>query len=129
MTNPKAALAWIAIIALGLQKNAPLWVGLSIVIGTSVLSVIIHWVYAVAFSTPVMVRLYSKGQLVIAECSTTDRSDSVLNGVHHLLALMRAGRDRAYCLLRHGLPEHVLNSQDPGLFKLEHLTDGRPPPS
>jgi threonine/homoserine/homoserine lactone efflux protein len=62
MTNPKAALAWIAIIALGLQKNAPLWVGLSIVIGTSVLSVIIHWVYAVAFSTPVMVRLYSKAR-------------------------------------------------------------------
>jgi amino acid exporter len=62
MTNPKAALAWIAIIALGLQKNAPLWVGFSIVIGTSVLSVIIHWVYAVAFSTPVMVRLYSKAR-------------------------------------------------------------------
>lgn len=62
MTNPKAALAWIAIIALGLQKNAPLWVALSIVIGTSVLSVIIHYTYAVAFSTPVMVRFYSRAR-------------------------------------------------------------------
>jgi amino acid exporter len=59
MTNPKAALAWIAIISLGLQENAPVWVGFSIVIGTSILSVLIHCVYALAFSTPVMVRFYS----------------------------------------------------------------------
>jgi threonine/homoserine/homoserine lactone efflux protein len=62
MTNPKAVLAWISIISLGLQDNAPLWVGLSIVIGTSLLSVLIHCLYAVAFSTPVMVRLYSKAR-------------------------------------------------------------------
>jgi amino acid exporter len=62
MTNPKAALAWIAIISLGLHENAPLWVGFSIVVGTSILSVIIHCVYAVAFSTSVMVRLYSKAR-------------------------------------------------------------------
>jgi amino acid exporter len=29
MTNPKAALSWIAVIALGLPENAPVWVGLS----------------------------------------------------------------------------------------------------
>lgn len=62
MTNPKAALAWIAIISLGLQDNAPLWVGFSIVAGTSILSVIIHWLYAVAFSTPIMVSVYSKAR-------------------------------------------------------------------
>jgi amino acid exporter len=62
MTNPKAALAWIAIISLGLQENAPLWVGFVIVVGTSILSVIIHCIYAVAFSTPMMVRLYSKAR-------------------------------------------------------------------
>jgi threonine/homoserine/homoserine lactone efflux protein len=62
MTNPKAALAWIAIISLGLQASAPLWVGFSIVVGTAVLSIIIHCVYAVAFSTPAMVRLYSKAR-------------------------------------------------------------------
>jgi len=62
MTNPKAALAWIAIISLGLQASAPLWVGFSIVVGTAVLSIIIHCVYAVVFSTPAMVRLYSKAR-------------------------------------------------------------------
>ncbi|HWP77971.1 MAG TPA: LysE family transporter [Methylomirabilota bacterium] len=62
MTNPKAALAWIAIISLGLREHAPLWVAFAIVVGTSILSVIIHWLYAVAFSTPVMVRAYSRAR-------------------------------------------------------------------
>jgi len=62
MTNPKAALAWIAIISLGLQANAPLWVGISIVVGTSALSVLIHCVYALAFSTAPMVRIYGKAR-------------------------------------------------------------------
>lgn len=62
MTNPKAALAWIAIMSLGLQEGAPLWVAVSLVLGTSILSVIIHCVYAVAFSTPLMVRLYSRAR-------------------------------------------------------------------
>jgi threonine/homoserine/homoserine lactone efflux protein len=62
MTNPKAALAWLAIVSLGLQENAPLWVGLSIVIGTSVLSLIVHSCYALLFSTPPMVRLYAKAR-------------------------------------------------------------------
>lgn len=58
MTNPKAALAWIAIISLGLQAGAPLWVGAAIVLGTSFFSVSIHCLYAVAFSTKPMVRIY-----------------------------------------------------------------------
>lgn len=62
MTNPKAALAWIAIISLGLQKGAPLWVGAVIVLGTFAMSVAIHLTYAAAFSTPVMVRVYSKAR-------------------------------------------------------------------
>ncbi|WP_049645107.1 LysE family translocator [Candidatus Rhodobacter oscarellae] len=65
MTNPKAALAWIAIISLGLQEGAPLWVGAVIVLGTFALSIIIHLLYAVAFSTPVMVRVYGKARRVI----------------------------------------------------------------
>jgi amino acid exporter len=52
MTNPKAALAWTAIISLGLHTNAPIWVAAVIVIGTTVLSVIIHAVYALLFSSP-----------------------------------------------------------------------------
>lgn len=65
MTNPKAALAWIAIISLGLQEGAPLWVGAAIVIGTFIMSISIHILYAVAFSTPAMVRLYGKSRRVI----------------------------------------------------------------
>ena len=65
LTNPKAALAWIAIISLGLHHDAPLWVGAVIVAGTCTLSVVIHLLYAVAFSTPAMVRLYGKARRVI----------------------------------------------------------------
>ena len=62
MTNPKAALAWVAIISLGLQQGSPLWVALVIVVGTAIFSVIIHLTYAVAFSSPVMVRAYGKAR-------------------------------------------------------------------
>lgn len=65
MTNPKAALAWIAIISLGLTENAPIWVGATIVLGTFSLSVVIHTIYAVAFSTPAMVRIYGKARRTV----------------------------------------------------------------
>lgn len=65
MTNPKAALSWIAVVSLGMQNGAPLWVGFAIVAGTATLSVIIHCLYAIAFSTPVMVRLYSRARRFI----------------------------------------------------------------
>jgi threonine/homoserine/homoserine lactone efflux protein len=65
MTNPKAALSWIAIIALGLQHGSPMWVAAVIVIGTFMLSIIIHILYAVAFSTPIMVSLYGKARRYI----------------------------------------------------------------
>lgn len=62
MTNPKAALAWIAIIALGLAPGAPLWVGAVIVLGTFALSVAVHLLYALAFSTPIMVAAYGRAR-------------------------------------------------------------------
>jgi threonine/homoserine/homoserine lactone efflux protein len=65
MTNPKAALSWIAIISLGLQEGAPVWVAAAIVTGTFILSVLIHALYAIAFSTPAMVRLYGKSRRAI----------------------------------------------------------------
>jgi threonine/homoserine/homoserine lactone efflux protein len=65
MTNPKAALAWIAVISLGLKQDAPPWVGAVIVLGTFLLSVAIHTLYALAFSTPVMVRIYGRARRVI----------------------------------------------------------------
>ena len=62
MTNPKAALAWIAIISLGLQAGAPIWVAATIVVGTAIFSIVIHCTYAIAFSTPPMVRLYARAR-------------------------------------------------------------------
>ena len=56
----------------------------------------------------------------------------ILNGVHHLLALMKAGRQHAYCLIRRAnsleeLVVHGWNPQDPGMFKPRELTGERPP--
>ena len=65
MTNPKAALAWIAIVSLGLKHDAPLWVAAAIVIGTTALSTALHLLYALAFSTTAMVRLYGKARRTI----------------------------------------------------------------
>ncbi|MDP4796472.1 MAG: LysE family translocator [Rhodospirillales bacterium] len=65
MTNPKAALSWIAIISLGLQPGAPMWVAATIVIGTFMISSTLHIMYALAFSTETMVRLYSKARRTI----------------------------------------------------------------
>jgi hypothetical protein len=55
----------------------------------------------------------------------------ILNGVHHLLALLKAGHSHALCLLRAaqsvGDPTIGFNFQDPGLFKPAELTAERPP--
>ena len=65
MTNPKAALAILAIVSIGVQENAPLWVGGSLVVGATVLSVGGHVLYALAFSTRPMVALYSRARRYI----------------------------------------------------------------
>ena len=65
VTNPKAAPAWIAIISLGMKPGAPTWVGPTIVAGTFVISITAYIFYALAFSTPIMVRIYSKARRYI----------------------------------------------------------------
>ena len=62
MTNPKAAFSWIAIIALGMGTGAPVRVAAAIVVGTTALSIGMHAIYAVAFSTAPMIRIYAKGR-------------------------------------------------------------------
>lgn len=62
MTNPKAAMSWIAIMSLGVQAEAPIWVALVIILGTGTMSVIGHMTYALAFSTPTMVRIYGRAR-------------------------------------------------------------------
>ncbi len=65
LTNPKAALAWIAILSLGLQADAPVWVGVLLVGLTTFLSIVIHCLYALAFSTPPMVRFYKGTRRIV----------------------------------------------------------------
>jgi amino acid exporter len=62
ITNPKAALAWIATMSLGLEAHAPLWVGLAIVVGTIMISIVGHQFYAMAFSTQPIIAAYSRGR-------------------------------------------------------------------
>ncbi|MCF6344140.1 MAG: LysE family translocator [Devosiaceae bacterium] len=58
MTNPKAALQWIAIVGLGLGANAPLWVGLTLIVTATALSILVHLVYAITFSTQPVILFY-----------------------------------------------------------------------
>lgn len=62
MTNPKAALAMIAIVSLGVHADAPLWVGVTLVFGITFLSLTGHLMYAYAFSTRPVVALYVKAR-------------------------------------------------------------------
>ncbi|MBD3663976.1 LysE family translocator [Sulfitobacter aestuariivivens] len=59
MTNPKAAFYWIAIAAVGVPQGAPLWVPLLLIGVAAALSITVHWLYALAFSTNRAVRLYT----------------------------------------------------------------------
>ncbi len=62
MTNPKAALHWVAIVSIGLGANAPLWVGLALIASTTILSVVGHLAYAVTFSTEPVIAFYRRAR-------------------------------------------------------------------
>jgi amino acid exporter len=62
MTNPKAALTWIAIMSLGLADAAPASTAFIIVVGTTLLSVVGHVAYALAFSTRRVVVAYGRAR-------------------------------------------------------------------
>ena len=62
MTNPKAALHWIAIVGLGLGADAPLWAGLTLIVATTALSILGHLAYALTFSTQPVVALYRRSR-------------------------------------------------------------------
>jgi len=65
MSNPKAALATLAIVSIGVHTGAPAWVGVSIVSGATLLSIGGHLMYAIAFSTQPMVALYTRARRFI----------------------------------------------------------------
>ncbi len=62
MTNPKAALHWIAIVGIGLGADAPVWVGVLLVVTTTVLSIAGHLAYALLFSTETVVDFYQRAR-------------------------------------------------------------------
>ena len=62
MTNPKAALHWVAIVGLGLGADAPLWMGLTLIGTTTLLSIAGHLAYAVTFSTRPVVLFYRRAR-------------------------------------------------------------------
>lgn len=62
MTNPKAALHWIAIVGIGLGADAPPWVGVALIISTTLLSIAGHLAYAITFSTQPVVDFYRRAR-------------------------------------------------------------------
>jgi hypothetical protein len=66
--------------------------------------------------------------LWIAACAGVSRP-LITNGVHHLLALLKAGHKEAVCLIRPAQsPDDMqLNFQDPGFLPLYELGSSRPP--
>ena len=60
LTNPKAALHWIAIVGIGLGPDAPTWVGITLIFSATVISAIGHLAYAITFSTRPVVAFYKR---------------------------------------------------------------------
>lgn len=60
MTNPKAALHWIAIVGLGLGAEAPVWVGVTLVVTATLMSILGHLAYAMTFSTQPVIHVYQR---------------------------------------------------------------------
>lgn len=65
MTNPKAVLAWVAIVSLSTFNGAPSWVPIAAIFGTFLLSVLIHTILAFVFSNNSFVKYYSKSRGLI----------------------------------------------------------------
>nr|WP_280513628.1 LysE family transporter [Roseivivax marinus] len=62
LANPKAVLAWIALVTLGLGAEASWHDVATILVGRAILSVTIFGGYALAFSTAPMIRLYRRAR-------------------------------------------------------------------
>lgn len=60
LTNPKAALQWIAIAAVAMHGDAPWTIGAALIVSATALSVICHSAYALTFSAAPIVAAYAK---------------------------------------------------------------------
>lgn len=62
LTNPKALLTWMAILAIGIKADMQPAVVVAMVLGCLCMSVLVNTSYALAFSTDVMVRGYRRAR-------------------------------------------------------------------
>lgn len=62
LTNPKAVLAWIAILSIGVQHDAPVWHSLAMFGGCAVLGICVFAGYALVFSTLRAQSLYARAR-------------------------------------------------------------------
>lgn len=58
LSNPKAALTWIAIMSLAMRDGVPVGIGLAVVAGCFLISLTGHMAYALLFSAPPVGRVY-----------------------------------------------------------------------
>ncbi|OSQ36076.1 LysE family transporter [Thalassospira mesophila] len=63
--NPKAALFWLSVMSIVLRPDAPAWVAVAIVAGTTTISFAWHLTLAWFFSTPAVMRVYRRAQRTI----------------------------------------------------------------
>jgi RhtB (resistance to homoserine/threonine) family protein len=63
--NPKAALFWLSVMSIVLRPDAPGWVAVAIVAGTTSISFAWHMMLAWFFSTPAVMRVYRRAQRTI----------------------------------------------------------------
>lgn len=65
MSNPKAALAWLAILPLCIDADAPAWVWVTVVLGTTTMSMIGHLSYAILFSMDPVITAFQRSRRVV----------------------------------------------------------------
>ena len=65
MSKPKAGFGWVAIVSLSYSHESPIWVGFSVVLGTVLISIAVCSLYAILFSTPIMVNAYKRARRLI----------------------------------------------------------------
>ena len=65
MTNPKAAIYWVAITAVALGAGTPPVIALALVAGCTALSFTGHFIYALAFSTRAAVAVYARARRAV----------------------------------------------------------------
>lgn len=68
LSNPKAALAWAAVIALGLPADADAWHLTTIAVVCSAMGLLIYIAYAIGFALPPVRQAYARSRRMVDAC-------------------------------------------------------------